>query len=66
MSVVFSDCLLCKHLYKKAGSFYNPVFSCKAFPDGIPIDILNAEKKSGVMCNGTVAFEEIENNQVDK
>lgn len=59
MSMIFSDCISCKHLHKGIDKFYEPVFKCDAFPDGIPQKVLDAEKKLGQICYDGIGYEEI-------
>ena len=56
MSIILSDCYGCKHLNKE-----DSIFSCTAFPDGIPIDVLKSNRKGGEICKDDIHFEKIPN-----
>lgn len=53
MSVVFSDCIGCKHIAKIKNSFI-----CKAFPIEIPSETFNSVKDNGTICANGIGYEE--------
>lgn len=56
MSIILSDCYECKHLNKETSTF-----TCAAFPEGIPTDILKSDRKGGEICKDGIHFEEMPN-----
>lgn len=51
--LVIPVCLRCKHLKKG--------MKCRAYPQGIPSEILSAQKNDGILC---MMFEKRENGQL--
>lgn len=58
MSVIFADCMECKHLiYNKHGKYPSQEdYSCKAYPNGIPKEYFwgNDDKKN---CGNGIGLE---------
>ena len=57
MPVIMSDCFYCKNLTK----FDRELLSikkcyCLAYPEGIPKEIFNEDKKEGQICNNDIGY----------
>ena len=57
MPICMSDCLMCKNFTK----VYRELLSikkcfCLAYPEGIPKEIFNEDKKDGQICNNDIGY----------
>lgn len=52
MSITLSKCSLCKHCHDDPDKY-----KCDAFPDGIPLEKLDADESEE--CNNGIKYEEI-------
>ena len=57
MSCIISMCPECKHYYQKNG-----IECCKAFPEGIPTNMIFSQDEEKI-CNNGIKFEPEEENE---